>query len=67
MVLVLVATDRWVYVDAQARAERGAPVVFATGSFRVDTPCLAHRLRVPVDLVLPAVPGQPQIRQADGR
>ncbi len=36
--LVLLAADRWVYVDAQVRAERGSPVVFSSGDFRVDTP-----------------------------
>jgi hypothetical protein len=36
--LGLLAVDRWVYVDAQVRAERGTPVVFSTGNFRVDTP-----------------------------
>lgn len=38
--LVLLAVDRWVYVDAQVRAERGTPVVFSIGNFRVDTPAV---------------------------
>jgi hypothetical protein len=38
VLLALLAIDRWVYVDAQVHAERGTPVVFATGNFRVDTP-----------------------------
>ena len=36
--LALFAVDRWVYVDAQAHAERGTPVVFSSGNFRVDSP-----------------------------
>jgi hypothetical protein len=38
VLLVLLAVDRWVYVDAQAHAERGTPVVFSSGNFRVNTP-----------------------------
>jgi hypothetical protein len=38
IVLVLLAIDRWVYVDAKAHAERGTPVVFSSGTFKVDTP-----------------------------
>ncbi len=38
LLLALVAVDRWVYVDAQIRSERGSPVVFSSGNFRVDTP-----------------------------
>lgn len=34
----LLAVDRWVYVDAQVHTERGSPVVFSNGSFRVDSP-----------------------------
>jgi hypothetical protein len=30
--------DAWVYGDARAHAERGRPVVFSSGTFRVDTP-----------------------------
>lgn len=36
--LALLAMDRWVYVDAQAHAERGTPVIFRGGSLKVDTP-----------------------------
>lgn len=36
--LALLAVDRWVYVDAQAHAEHGHPVVFRSGSLKVDTP-----------------------------
>jgi hypothetical protein len=36
--LFVLATDLWVYADAKAHDERGTPVVFSTGSFRVDTP-----------------------------
>lgn len=38
VLLVLLAADRWVYVDAKAHAERGTPVVFSTPAFKVDTP-----------------------------
>ena len=38
LVLVVLATDVWVYVDAKALCERGTPVVFSIGTFRVDTP-----------------------------
>jgi hypothetical protein len=40
-ILVLLAVlfvDAWVYGDARAHAERGTPVVFSSGTFRVDTP-----------------------------
>lgn len=37
LVLIL-GTDLWVYVDAKALSERGAPVVFTYGSFRLDVP-----------------------------
>ena len=38
LLLLVLATDAWVYLDAQAHAERGAPVAVAIGAFRVDTP-----------------------------
>lgn len=38
VLLALLAVDRWVYVDAQAHAERGNPVIFRSGSLKVDTP-----------------------------
>jgi len=38
VLLALLATDLWVYTDAKAQAEHGAPVVFTWGSFKVDTP-----------------------------
>lgn len=38
VLLILLATDAWVYADAKARTERGMPVVFSAGSFVVETP-----------------------------
>jgi hypothetical protein len=38
VLLALLAVVRWVYVDAQVRAERGTPVVFSIGNFKVDAP-----------------------------
>ena len=38
VLLALLAVDWWVYVDAQAHAERGKPVIFRSGSLKVDTP-----------------------------
>jgi len=38
VLLALLAVDRWVYVDAKAHTERGTPVVFSSGTFKVDTP-----------------------------
>lgn len=38
VLLALLAVDRWVYVDAQAHAESGKPVIFRSGSLKVDTP-----------------------------
>ncbi len=38
VLLALVAVDRWVYLDAQAHAKRGNPVIFRSGNLKVDTP-----------------------------
>lgn len=38
LLLAVLATDVWVYLDATAQGERGAPVVVSLGTFRVDTP-----------------------------
>jgi hypothetical protein len=38
VLLAALATDLWVYADANAHWERGAPVVFSAGFFQVDTP-----------------------------
>ena len=38
VLLLVVATDLWVYADAKAHRERGTPVVFSAGSLKVDTP-----------------------------
>jgi len=38
VLFVLLAADRWVYVDAQLHAERGRPVTFTRGDFTVNTP-----------------------------
>lgn len=38
VVVVIVATDLSVYLDAKAHSERGTPIVFATGIITVDTP-----------------------------
>ena len=38
ILVVLVATDVWVYLDAKVQAERGTPVVFTLGNFEVHTP-----------------------------
>jgi hypothetical protein len=34
----VLATDLWVYADARARWERGAPVILTLGFLQVDTP-----------------------------
>lgn len=39
-VLLLVASALWVYQDALAHAERGAPVVFSAGSIELSTPAV---------------------------
>jgi len=38
VLLVVLATDLWVYQDARARYERGTPVVYQFGTFIVATP-----------------------------
>jgi hypothetical protein len=38
VLLIVVASDIWVYADAKAHAQRGTHVVFSTRSFEVDTP-----------------------------
>jgi hypothetical protein len=36
--IAVISIDWWVYTDAKAHADRGAPVVFRAGSFSVETP-----------------------------
>ena len=36
--LLILGTDVWVYLDDIALCERGAPVVFRYGAFRLDAP-----------------------------
>jgi hypothetical protein len=36
--LVVLATDAWVYADARAQTERGTSVVLTFGRLAVDTP-----------------------------
>ncbi len=38
VLLVVLATDIWVYVDDKALSDRGTPVVLTYGTFRLDTP-----------------------------
>ncbi len=38
MLLVVVASDAWVYFDAARQRDAGNPVVLVVGSLRVDTP-----------------------------
>jgi hypothetical protein len=38
VLLLVLAMDAWVYADAAYQAQRGTPVVFSTGTFRVETP-----------------------------
>ncbi len=38
VVLLVGATDAWVYVDARARADLGDPVTVSIGAARIDTP-----------------------------
>jgi hypothetical protein len=38
LLLVVIATDLWVYADAKALSERGTPVVLSTDFLHVDTP-----------------------------
>ncbi len=36
--LVILGTDIWVYLDDKAQCERGKPIVFTLGAFRIDDP-----------------------------
>jgi hypothetical protein len=36
--LVILATDFWVYLDATTQSSQGTPVFLTYGTFRVDTP-----------------------------
>jgi cytochrome c oxidase assembly factor CtaG len=38
VLLVVLATDLWVYADATANRERGTPVVFSFGNLKLGTP-----------------------------
>jgi hypothetical protein len=38
LVMGLATSDLWVYLDDKKQCEQGSPVVFATRSFRVETP-----------------------------
>ncbi|MDQ6946497.1 MAG: hypothetical protein M3256_09535 [Actinomycetota bacterium] len=38
ILLVVVATDAWVYVDAKRQRDLGAPVVLIIGRVRIETP-----------------------------
>ena len=38
VLLIILATDLWVYVDAKAQSERGTPVFLEFGAFRIETP-----------------------------
>ena len=38
VLLAVLATDGWVYADAKAQDERGTPVVFSSGTFKMETP-----------------------------
>ncbi|MEA2510041.1 MAG: hypothetical protein QOG21_2123 [Actinomycetota bacterium] len=38
VLLLVLAIDLWVYMDALGRYRQGTPVVFSSGDFRVDTP-----------------------------
>ena len=38
ILLVVVATDAWVYADARHQRDRGAPVVLTIGSIRIESP-----------------------------
>jgi hypothetical protein len=37
-IVLILLTDVWVYLDDRAQSERGTPVVFSFGSFRIDAP-----------------------------
>ena len=36
--LLIVATDLWVYLDDRSQGQRGTPVEFVLGAFRIDAP-----------------------------
>jgi hypothetical protein len=38
VLLAVLATDLWVYTDAKAHSERGAPVIFSAGFLKLDSP-----------------------------
>jgi hypothetical protein len=38
IVVVILAVDVGIYLDAKTQADRGTPVVFTWGSLRIDTP-----------------------------
>jgi hypothetical protein len=38
VLLVVLATDLWVYADATTHRDRGAPIVFWFGSLELNTP-----------------------------
>jgi hypothetical protein len=38
LLLAVLASDAWVFVDAKARLDRGSPVAMTVGSFRIDAP-----------------------------
>jgi hypothetical protein len=38
LVFLVLSIDSWVYMDARTQADRGTPVVFSYGQFKVDTP-----------------------------
>jgi len=38
VLLIVVATDLWVYADAKRCAAEGSPVLLRIGSFAIDTP-----------------------------
>ncbi len=38
VLLVVLASDAWVYVDATAQESRGTPIVFSSGPLILETP-----------------------------
>jgi hypothetical protein len=38
LLLIVAATDIWVYFDAQRCVAAGSPIFFRIGGFRIDTP-----------------------------
>jgi len=38
VLLVIIATDLWVYTDARTRSERGSPVTLSIGVLKLNTP-----------------------------